>query len=241
MMVIWMLHTFFTPFTMLMVWYQLSLFNSSIADVMPELMYFYLLLPLTLNLAGAWQGTFIANKIRTGELNLYLLKPISHIWFDITNNLAEKWLKTFILLPFIILSFIVFKPAIVTTPLLFAIAIVTLILGTVVNFILEQGMGYLAFWLDDISGLRNFKDIGFYTFGGSVLPVFLFPPLLKQWAVYMPFRYFGPFSVEIAASALTMQEIKEGLLVEASYVVFGSLVVYMLWQRGTRRFTAFGG
>jgi ABC-type uncharacterized transport system permease subunit len=100
MLAIWMLETFFVPLVMLLVW--LPILQNTPQEESAKI--YYVLLPLSTMITGAWHGSFFARKVRSGELNSYLVKPLGYVWYEITNNISEKIFKLCILLPAIILN-----------------------------------------------------------------------------------------------------------------------------------------
>ncbi len=98
MIFIWMFETFFVPFVMLMIRQPIVGGSASLQSLAQNIITYYLFLPVTTLITGARNGIFFAGKVRSGELNTFLLKPTHHMWFDITSNLTEKLLKLLLLI-----------------------------------------------------------------------------------------------------------------------------------------------
>lgn len=239
MMAIWMFQLLFQPLVILMVWINISQGNPTIN--LQEITNYYVLMPIITMLTGAWSGVFLAEKIKSGRLNLLLIKPVTHLLFEASNNLAEKIVKFTILVPGVIILIFVFPFSINPSIINVVSLIVATILALVLNFTLELIMGYVGFWFEDISGILNLKDIGEYTFGGLLVPVFLFPETIRQIAYLLPFRYTRAFAIEIISGALSTNQIIEGLTIQFAWVALACLTAQFLWKQGVRKYGAFGG
>lgn len=176
MMLIWMFHVFFVPLVMLLVWLSIATHNPHLNEQRDMIIAYYLLLPIIGLLTGTWHAGFFARKVRNGNLNLYLTKPLPYILTDLANNIAEKVVKLLILLPMIIIAWIYFSPSISSNGVNPIIVLWILFISFWIKFLYESVVAYLAFWLDNISGIINFTDIAEYTIGGRFIPLFLFPP-----------------------------------------------------------------
>lgn len=237
MLAIWMLDTFFVPLVLLMVWKPIlsGTPQESSATI------YYTLLPLSTMMTAAWHGVFFAQKIRTGELNAYLLKPLHHIWYDITNNISEKAFKLIILLPAVVITMSFFNVHLPTNPAPWVIFGCLLLLCATLNFIVELVIGFLAFWLEDISSLINFIDISVFTLGGRLIPVFLFPASIYSYAKFLPFRYLFAFPVEYISGQITYSELSQSLWIMLFWFGLFSAIAYVLWQKGVKNYSANGG
>lgn len=240
MMAIWMFDLFFMPLTMLFVWSSIILQNYHSYLDPQGIINYYLLLPLVSVAVTSWHGIFMAQEIRTGYLGKKLIKPIFPLISDISNNLAEKTIKIFILLPFLMISFSLFSLKLnlsLENVLWCGLSLVTSIIFT---FSLETLMGIAGFWLEETSAIENFVDITDYTLGGKMIPLFLFPTSLKLFTTYMPFRYSISFPLEIITNSLTQQQIMLGFLIEFFWIGIIALLSRILWIKGIKKYTAYG-
>lgn len=241
MIFIWMFETFFVPFVMLLVWQPIVQVNESLQQQAQVIINYYLLLPLTTLISGAWNGIFFAGKVRSGELNTFLTKPTHHLWFDITNNLTEKLLKLLLFIPIATVATVFFTPQLPAQSTIWLAFLIVLLLSVVMNFILDVIVGYLAFWLDDISGLINAIDISEYTLGGRSIPFFLFPQVLQSFAFILPFRYLRSFPAEILSGAIAQTEITAAMQVMLAWILFGIAISAVLWRKGIKKYSAYSG
>lgn len=241
MVLIWMFESFFFPITMLFVWIRVSQSAVHVADQLQVLINYYALVPLFSVLTGAWHGGFLAERIRSGELNSTLAKPMFPLIGDMANNIGEKILKLFYIVPFVFVAHLYFGIDLQLGLGTVSLTILALVLGVMIAFTIETVIGLLTFWMDEVSSIENFHDIIQYTFGGRIAPLFLFPPAIKFVAEVLPFRYVLSFPLEILVGSLTNAEISLGFGVLIFWLVIFGVVAWILWRQGIRRYSAYGG
>lgn len=241
MMFIWAFTLFATPIVMLFVWLQITSQTPALQAQQSAIVSYYLLIPAASLFTSAWHDLFFANKVRTGELSSFLIKPFNYIYFDITNNMAEKSIKSLFLVPVILLAAFSMQHSIAIEKANLSLFIISLLIGAALEFTMKTVFGFLGFWLTDISGLDNFKSILEYTFGGRFIPFFLFPPLVQSIAVFLPFRYLSAFPVEIISGALSQTQIMHGLVIQFGWISLLLTTAWLLWKHGLKNYSAVGG
>jgi ABC-2 type transport system permease protein len=77
--------------------------------------------------------------------------------------------------------------------------------------------------------------------GGRLIPLFLFPPLVRSLSNLLPFRYIISFPLEILSGQVSSLEIQQGFLLQVSIttILFGFTAI--LWHRGIIKYSAIGG
>lgn len=242
MLAIWMFGAFFPSLVMLSVW--LKVLEGQVVPSFSRQMFvtYYLLMPLVRNFTGAWAGFYLPKKIRDGELLSKLTKPIHPIFPDLANNLAEKFTKTWFILPMVLLTAFVYQ----VNPFVFSanqliLAIIIVSVGLVILFLLDWLIGLLGFWLLDPQPLRIIDDALSFLFGGQVLPLVLFPDWLKTIAYFLPYRYAISLPMEVLTGTLPLNELVPALAVQAAWLVGLLALLRFTWQRGLRTYQAYGG
>lgn len=128
--------------------------------------------------------------IKSGNIEMYMLRPISYVWQKVFMQLGQG------LIPFasaLVLSIII-DYLLVGLPNM-SMPLYLWILSLVIIFILSQALTCLIFVLCGLSGfwLQNSEPIYFVVskfimvFGGAWVPVAFFPPLLQKIAEFSPF------------------------------------------------------
>ncbi|MFC1748283.1 ABC-2 family transporter protein [Pseudomonadota bacterium] len=127
------------------------------------------------------------------------------------------------------------------TPTSFFIFILVTFFAFILTFSIETTIGHLAFWLDEVSSLLTLNDIAHYTFGGIIIPLFLYPPGFKLLAHILPFRYIIAFPLEIISNSIKPQQIIYGIFIQLAWITFFSFCSSLLWKKGIVKYSAFGG
>ena len=241
MLLVWMVHVFFVPFVMLLVWLGIATSNPSIQEQSNQITNYYILLPLVTMFTSAWHGVFVVQKIRTGQLNFILTKPLPYVLIQIANNIAEKITKLIFLVPFVLLTWLLFSVRSTLSIQDIPVIITTISLSALLYFSIQTCVGYVGFWLEDVSGILNFITISDYTIGGRFIPYFLLPPTIQTLTQYLPFRYLHAFPAEVLSNSLTSKELNIGITMQAIWLLVFLIIAIALWKKGIKRYGAVGG
>ncbi len=131
----------------------------------------------------------IMEDVRSGNVEVFLSKPISYlsykIWWTLGLGFANFVFIGFF--SFIILYLMIGIPASMTLAIFIPTLILEFILTTILTIIIYAAVGLLAFWIEDTNPVFWIVDKFVMILGGSYLPVALFPAFLYKLAIYSPF------------------------------------------------------
>lgn len=187
-----------------------------------------------------WQ---IAADIREGTLNQFLLKPIDYLRYRLCLFAAGRMVYTAVALVPVLLfvlwqrQYFVWPPDAAT----FGWFALSVCLTALLQFLMSYSMALLAFWVYEVS---TFIFIAFafeYIAGGHLFPLDILPPAIERVLQFTPFPYQLFFPVSIYLGRLDEAEIARGLFIQAGWVVAFYLAARWIWNRGVRKYTAFGG
>ncbi len=212
-----------------------------------EEMIAYLLLVQISRMFSSMPGlsTGIARDIREGTLKKYLIQPLDLIGYLLSYRAAHKtaYIATSII-PYAIL-FLIFSGVLqnVHPPGLARLAayFVSLLLGFAVGFFFETCIGMIGFWFLEIgSFLYVVNTVNFFV-SGHLFPLDLLPPFWRSAFKVLPFKYMAYFPAAVFLGKVPGNELIEGLVIEAAWAVFLVILARLLYARGLRRYSAFGG
>ncbi len=203
---------------------------------------YFVLLGFVTMATSSWMAGFLANDIRLGKLSTWMVRPASLLVGFVANNLSEKFLKLFALVPMIGIVWWIFRdsmniPASLGRWVLFAFSIV---LGAILVFTIDILIAALAFWMDDVSALVQARVIIAGVLSGSVVPLALMPEWSQGFVDHQPFRYTVSFPVEIVAGELSGGDLVAGLGIQFGYVVAAGVLARLVWAAGIRAYSAVG-
>lgn len=202
----------------------------------------YFLASLVIRLwTSAWGGYFIARDIRYGKLSPFLIRPVPYLFFQIGNNLAEKFFKSLYLIPIIAIIAIIFGAKFPLLSISSWILIILTTLGAaVIYFIFDICIGFSAFWLDDSTAIAETWDLLMSFFSGRLIPLIALPLFWQHLSVFLPFRYTLSFPIEIILGKLSDVELIVGLGFQMIWLIVCLLLYSILWRIGRRKYSASG-
>ncbi len=219
--------------------------DSSIAAYsLPEMISYYLVVTIVDALTAVtdddWQ---IAADIRDGQISQFLLKPIDYLRYRLCLFLSGRLIYTSIALGpvalFILLQsqYFVLPPNAVTLGF-FAVSVA---LTALLQFLISYTMALLAFWILEISTFIFILFALEHLAGGHLFPLDLLPPALSHFLAFTPFPYQMYFPVSIYLGKTSGSDLLRGLILQAFWVFAVYLLARVVWARGIRRYSAFGG
>ena len=104
-------------------------------------------------------------------------------------------------------------------------------------------VGCLSLFLESSLKVMEVYTAAFFVFSGYLIPLELFPPVVRAIADYLPFRYQIGLPVELLTRAYDHDRALGLSMIGRQYgmVVAMGILTANLWRRGLRRFAAYGG
>lgn len=203
---------------------------------------YFVLLSFVTMATASWLTGFLADDIRLGKLSRWIVRPASLLLHFVANNLAEKFLKLFALVPMIGILWWIFRDSmdIPADPDRWALFAVSIVLGAILVFTIDILLASLAFWMDDVAALAQARLIIASVLSGAVVPLVLMPDWSRGFIDNQPFRYTVSFPVEIVAGNLTGSELVVGLALQLAYVLGFGVIARLVWSAGLRAYSAVG-
>jgi ABC-2 type transport system permease protein len=181
--------------------------------------------------------------IRTGKFLTFLLRPVSHRYFALSQKVGHRSLGFALeFVPVYLIFWLVFGIKLVPASFIWAAA--SLLLGFLMVFFINYCVGMTAFWLTNTGGIRSVFLLIRDLCAGLFVPLSFFPGWVQNIMFYLPFQFmtYVPVRVflgnyELAGHVLTMPQIV-GLQAAAVAVMWG--ISEIIWRLGIRRFTGVG-
>ncbi len=189
----------------------------------------------------------IATQIRNGEIKKFLIQPVDLMGCLLLQRVAHKLIYYLIaLLPFTFVFFLAqgFFENGWPSPAVLSVYVCSLILGFLLGFFLEVCLGLIAFWFLEIASLTFIYMLLNFILSGHMFPLDWIPsePINFRLAVdCLPFKYTAYFPAAVFLGKVSGSEMYWGLFVEFVWVVFFIVWARVLWWRGVKRYSGFGG
>ncbi|MBI5507230.1 MAG: ABC-2 family transporter protein [Deltaproteobacteria bacterium] len=193
-------------------------------------------------LTGAWVVWTMNLEIKNGQLAMRLIRPVHPFWMFAAENVAAWPLRAVMAVPIGVAAVWMVGGQYFTRDLrqwaLFPIAVLS---AWLLNFSIMLVIGCLAFFWQSSFGAFEVWFRLYIVFSGYVVPVDLFPRVLQDALRYLPFRYLLAFPVETALGTISFTTALHDLARQWLFISLALAVAVVLWQRGVRRYEAFGG
>ena len=182
----------------------------------------------------------VDQDVRTGQLAVHLIKPLSYPLYCLSNSIGERSVRFFLNL-FVGLSVVLFFVG--PIPLdanSFLFLLLALPMAFVLDFLINFLIGLGAFWLEDTTGLMLIYSRINMILGGMLIPIELFPDYMQPVLKALPFAgmVYGP------ARMFVKPDINELIALfanQAVSILVVALIVSCVYKVASRRIFANGG
>jgi ABC-2 type transport system permease protein len=185
----------------------------------------------------------IARDVRDGNLKKYLLQPIEMIPYLLASRVAHKLAYVAMsAAPYALLFFLCrdYLPAWPDLPTLAGYS-AALVMGFLIGFFFEASIGMTGFWfLEVTSFLYVINTVSFFV-SGHMFPLDLLPYPFGTLLKALPFSYLAYFPAAVFVGKIRGWELLSGLALEAAWAVGFVVLANVLYRRGLRHYSAYGG
>ncbi len=186
----------------------------------------------------AWH---IQERIREGQIAIDLARPVPFLGQLLANQVGgTAAFAPFMLLAVPLALFVggLEPPASVSAALLY---LVSLVLAYLVTTLLGMLMGLIGFWTLQTRGVQSIYDFVSQFFAGALVPLWFFPPALRQLANWLPFQAQAFIPLSLYMGQVPEQQIAGALGLQLFWVVALFGICWLVWQRAMRRVIIQGG
>lgn len=239
---VYMMSTVVSIMVGLFIWIRLGDSGADLPVDREFIVSYYLVLAVVRTLVSTWHSEYLAQVIRKGELNAWLIRPGSYLLNLMANNLSEKVVKAIVLVPMLSIIWFFYRdafalPSEVTRWLLFLLAIFG---AFVLEFCLTTTIGSLGFWMDENAGIARSRMVISMALSGELVPLALYPAWASTFLDWQIFRFTMSFPLEVLLMDLTGRQLGFGFLMQFTWLAGIAVLCRFTWQRGLRAYSAVG-
>lgn len=185
----------------------------------------------------------VADDVKNGGLNKYIVKPVGYYQYRISCFLGAKiaHLAMVCILIAVFLGLISgFLGLEVEAPrvLLF---LLSSILAILLNYSLVFCISTTSFWLNEVWGVYIAVGLAVNMLSGGLFPLEVFGSALQRVFDFLPFKYTISFPITIINGKLDLELVWSGYLLQLLWIGILTVLASMLWKKGTRKYIAVGG
>lgn len=233
--------------TQIFLWW--AIFESIDGDLVgysfPDMVAYYLLSMLGRAFSSMpGLASTIAKQIRDGELKKFLVQPIDLIGFFLLGRVAHKLAYyTISTLPFALVFYLCrdyftdgWPSAYVMTMFCFS-----LILAFLLGFFMDLCIGLIGFWFLEVSSLLFIYMLFNFFLSGHMFPLDLLPSGIQAAVSCLPFKYLAYLPAAIFLGKIDSELLWIEMTTEVLWLVILICVARLLYGRGLRRYSGYGG
>lgn len=208
----------------------------------PAMVLYYVLVPLTQNLTRGHEPHSVSTEIYSGTLTRYLIFPMPFFLYKYAANVASILVAivqmALVLVVYALVAGI--PPEVALSPQSMALGLVAAVVASLLNFYLVTTIEMVTFWADHIWSLNVMLMFVIRLFGGSMLPLALFPQAVQQVLPYTPFPYLVSFPILTFMGRVSLQDWVQGMGILMLWIVVSGLVHRLVWRRGIHQYSGVG-
>jgi ABC-2 type transport system permease protein len=189
-------------------------------------------------------SSYVASRIRDGEIKKFLVQPIDFLSFLFWSRVAHKLAYyTVAILPFALVFFLCrdFFTGLSISPTSWAIFLLSLPLSFALGFYLETCLGLVGFWMLEVSSLLFVYMLFQFFLSGHMFPLDILPATWAQIVGYLPIKYLAYFPAAVLLGKITGTKLLIDFGMQIFWVIFFFGVSRFLWARGLQRYSGYGG
>lgn len=187
----------------------------------------------------------IGHEVRDGSIAMNLIKPINYQVRMLYMSLGGfVYQFVFILIPvwvglLAVRYFTIGElPPDIWTIILYMFS---MILGFLVNYLMNFCYGLLAFYVTNMWGISHLKDAALLFFSGQLIPIAFFPLVLQKVMQFFPFSSLNYIPVMIYIKKVTGVALLQSLGVQVLWIVLLYLLSKWMWNRAVNKLVILGG
>lgn len=224
-----------------------AIFDSSPVDTVNGMSFYDTMIYLVLAAAMFnFMDTFvvycIGDDYQTGQIVLYLTKPIEYqpfLFFSRFGNCVISFFVTF-LPTFIIVYFVTKGSIVIGINLLFFGVSVLIAIG--VNFCIDFFVGTICFYTQSIWGVNIMKEVVVSLLSGAAIPLAFFPEMFQKIVYLFPFQaiYHIPLHI-LTDQTMQLSDYMISLSIQLFWLAVMLGVSRLFWKVSVRGLTVNGG
>ena len=206
-----------------------------------ELMIFIFLSIIVGQLKSSWHtsGEMIEG-IRTGDINKYLIRPISYFNYHFMMFIGVNSLY-YTVYSFLLLFFIIIFPGLLFPSLINMIGfLAALLISVFLSYSIYYIMVCFAFWFGEVRAIVVAYNISMTIVSGQYIPIRLFPEYILDIIQFTPILYLVDFPVSVATGRMPLESWGFHFMASIGWCAVMWCIGSLVYNRGIRNYEAYG-
>jgi ABC-2 type transport system permease protein len=186
----------------------------------------------------------IAKQVREGEIKKFITQPIDMLSFTLISRMAHKIAYyTVATLPFALVFFLCreyFTAGWPSAEVMVAF-VLSLLMAFLLGFLMDACIGLVGFWFLEVSSLLFVYMLLNFFLSGHMFPLDLLPEPWRTIVNFMPLKYLAYFPAAVFLGKVDPSRLWLEIGIEAAWLGFFVVLARVLYARGLKRYSGFGG
>lgn len=182
----------------------------------------------------------VENDIYFGGVGSLLLRPFNIVLYYFLGEMASAMVRAIPVFMLVAGVFLFSEAGQYVQWSYILPALLGVMLGFAINYLLYFIGGLAAFWSDQASSFDLVLTYMLTLFGGVLAPLTLYPGWMQSVLEWSPFPYIISFPIRIIMGGLTGEQLFNGLVFQVVLVTLLSSLAHYVWSKGVRRYSVFG-
>jgi len=202
---------------------------------------YYIVWTLVRNMNIVFGAPYWEHRIREGELNRDLLRPVLPLHYDIAYFAGWKVVVIVLWIPLAIALSLLFDPTLSPNPQQIATFAIAIWGAYLIRTMFQESLGMLCFWTTRGAAIFDLWMTLELLLSGRLVPMPLMPDWVQEIARFLPFQWTFYFPIDSLVGDLSTTELVRGLLVQLLWILIGLAIFRLAWRWAIRRYSAVGG
>jgi len=205
------------------------------------LMVYIFLCMIVGQLKSSWVTSIeMIDSIRTGDMNKYLIRPISFFTYHFMMFIGHNSLFYIVYSTVLILFPILLPGWVFPTSFHILGFILALLISIYLSYTIYFCMVCFAFWFGEVRALVIAYNISNIVLSGQIIPLRLFPDSVRNIINLTPLQFLVDFPVSIATANLPMNYWLPKMGMALSWCIVMTLAGRVIYRSGIRVYGGYG-
>lgn len=201
---------------------------------------YYIVWTLVRNMNIVFGAPYWEHRIREGDLNRDLLRPILPLHFDIAYFAGWKVVVIVLWVPLAFALSLLFDPDLSPNAAQVATFAIAIWGAYLIRTMLQESLGMLCFWTTRGAAIFDLYMAAELLLSGRLVPMPLMPDWVQEIARFLPFQWAFYFPIESLVGDLSNEELLKGLGAQLLWILIGLAIFRIAWRYAIRRYSAVG-